>query len=341
MEKERILWLDSIKCFAIILVVIGHIIQFIVFPDNFDLNPIYRFIYSFHMPLFFLLSGYVSDNKEMGGDKIWGKALQLLVPFCVWGFVNRFTFMQSYHPYISIFKHPDYSLWFLWVLFIIYMTNYTSDYIAIEKNRSKSVFRLISCTLLFIIGNYVTASYGLGKVAQYAPFYYIGWLLKTNAKANQLIANRYFILFNIVLYMMASIFFIRDVNSLPESWPSIMMLLNQTYLYKFILAISACVCVVVMFKKYEESFDNVRVKEVGRNTLGIYAIHQTVIWLIVQVMSSDCIEISKSVGGFTILSIIVFLFTWVIMIFFRTNRITKLLFLGEFNKDTFMCLKRK
>ena len=56
-------WVDNIKGMAILLVVIGHVI------DGFELNGIYGsakyawntidLIYSFHMPLFFMISGYL------------------------------------------------------------------------------------------------------------------------------------------------------------------------------------------------------------------------------------------------------------------------------------------
>ena len=56
--KERIHWIDIAKGIAIMLVVIGHV------PDAFD-APFYRVaIYTFHMPLFFFLSGYVFSEKE-------------------------------------------------------------------------------------------------------------------------------------------------------------------------------------------------------------------------------------------------------------------------------------
>ena len=49
-DPERIHWIDMAKAIAIILVVIGHTVKFGTLPRN--------FIFSFHMPLFFILSGY-------------------------------------------------------------------------------------------------------------------------------------------------------------------------------------------------------------------------------------------------------------------------------------------
>lgn len=63
--------LDIIKGIAIILVVMGHCIQYgsgndyytsaLFFEEN-----IFKFIYSFHMPLFMLISGYVFGFSKGG-----------------------------------------------------------------------------------------------------------------------------------------------------------------------------------------------------------------------------------------------------------------------------------
>jgi len=64
----RILWADNLKGFLILLVVFGHVIQFSI-PDYKNLH-IFNYIYSFHMPLFMAISGYVS-YKEASYVK-WG-----------------------------------------------------------------------------------------------------------------------------------------------------------------------------------------------------------------------------------------------------------------------------
>lgn len=61
-KKVRIAWIDNVKGIAILLVVLGHVIQFMYCPSNFDQNPVFRVIYSFHMPLFFILSGCVTKS---------------------------------------------------------------------------------------------------------------------------------------------------------------------------------------------------------------------------------------------------------------------------------------
>ena len=56
-SKNRILWVDASRGIAMLLVILGHCIG--------SLNdPGYKFILSFHMPLFFFLSGYCAKKEE-------------------------------------------------------------------------------------------------------------------------------------------------------------------------------------------------------------------------------------------------------------------------------------
>lgn len=54
-QKRHIEWIDSLKGLAIILVVLGH--------NTGGENDAYHFFYTFHMPLFFLISGFLFSMK--------------------------------------------------------------------------------------------------------------------------------------------------------------------------------------------------------------------------------------------------------------------------------------
>jgi len=62
-NKGREVWLDGLKGFGILLVILGHVLSGYLdawtFPEAFfSFYPVRTWIYSFHMPLFFLISGY-------------------------------------------------------------------------------------------------------------------------------------------------------------------------------------------------------------------------------------------------------------------------------------------
>lgn len=117
-------WVDSAKGIGVILVVVGHLLY------NSDLPLLNKLIYSFHVPLFFILSGYV--QKEISGvNYLKRRARKLLVPFFlytiiglpIWGYliikhggtiVDVFT--DAFYVNGVISNNP---LWFLIVLFEI------------------------------------------------------------------------------------------------------------------------------------------------------------------------------------------------------------------------------
>lgn len=69
--------IDAAKGMAIVLVVMGHVCT--------GIPGLVKWIYSFHMPLFFLISGYLQEGK--GGGQfvpyLKKKVLTLLYPYCI------------------------------------------------------------------------------------------------------------------------------------------------------------------------------------------------------------------------------------------------------------------
>jgi len=77
MNKKRLSWVDVTKGFLMILVVIGH------YPGQLDF-PLGKYIYWFHMPAFFILSGlFFKPVIEKGLMKIsiHKRFMQLIVPY--------------------------------------------------------------------------------------------------------------------------------------------------------------------------------------------------------------------------------------------------------------------
>ena len=82
MDKKRIALWDNLKFILIVSVVIGH---FINIRDSVTYHSIFIFIYSFHMPLFFM---YLLANSSHGGNcvspvaKAHRRQLRLAVAIC-------------------------------------------------------------------------------------------------------------------------------------------------------------------------------------------------------------------------------------------------------------------
>lgn len=94
MNEKRINWIDVAKGWAIFLVIIGHsgISQY--------LCDVYSWIYSFHMALFFILSGYVFSVKKYHryGGFLLHKLKTLIIPYFVFQVLNNFI----WHLYVRL-----------------------------------------------------------------------------------------------------------------------------------------------------------------------------------------------------------------------------------------------
>jgi fucose 4-O-acetylase-like acetyltransferase len=73
-EKQRVLWVDFAKCLGIWLVVFGH-----TAPPEY----LHQFIFAFHMPLFFFISGYLEKNGRDIKQEASHGIKTLLIPYVI------------------------------------------------------------------------------------------------------------------------------------------------------------------------------------------------------------------------------------------------------------------
>ena len=74
MVKNRKIEFDILKGISILMVIIGHARP---------IFPVYEFFYSFHVPLFFVVSGYFFTLKDNIGRVVLKNAKQLIKPYVV------------------------------------------------------------------------------------------------------------------------------------------------------------------------------------------------------------------------------------------------------------------
>lgn len=130
---NRIFEFDFFKGIAIILMVMGHVIQ-----QNWEgalgHHPVYTWIYSFHMPLFFFISGFLI-NYTMGNKSIskalWKKSLSLLVPYFIGIYViTPFLSKESLPSFFHIITETDTRYWFVYILFVFSVLYYVGQLIS-------------------------------------------------------------------------------------------------------------------------------------------------------------------------------------------------------------------
>jgi len=146
-ERKKINWLLILQGWAMLWVVIGHSpLDLKTMPGY--ANGLYHFAYSFHMPLFMLVSGFLfyltrlNDGRPGGGIN-WSyyrifkdKALRLLLPGFVFSFLafvlktifsgemerqTTFSLREIIHSFLFPGDNPFAELWFIATLFWLMM----------------------------------------------------------------------------------------------------------------------------------------------------------------------------------------------------------------------------
>jgi len=323
MDINRIRYIDFAKGIAIILVVMGHMVQYNLKGDA--ANAIFNFIYSFHMPLFFFLSGYVAALKYEGIcirsvlPFIKKKSLSLLVPFLTWGILLnlllfRFSISDSLLQLKLLVSHPDRGPWFLFTLFII-QTAYLSVRLAVpyfrKHIRLAEYFLMVALiALIGVIGmlthnNYINPYY---SIAFFAGYYY--------KKQFDGECKNYILFVVFVLFAILSLKF--DFYS---SWGGNKMIIG---LLASLLMIRISKQSIIIFPQISE-----KIEWLGRNTLEIYVTHIPIIQL------SDGYIDTRNILPVPLFVIVLFLSIVVATIMVKTSEIIssipylRLLFYGK------------
>ena len=176
MNDTRIKWIDILKGIGIILVVVGHANW--LFTNATPSTFIQKYIYSFHMPLFFFLSGYLFINKKYSNYKkiLILKFKTLLIPYFFFSIIpvlynimvtlkyngNLFNYQTIIIQVLYLKKTIvvwDEPLWFLVCLFVVEILYYS---ISGYKWNTKIII------LLF-------CAYGGYRLSSVANFYVLPW----------------------------------------------------------------------------------------------------------------------------------------------------------------------
>jgi fucose 4-O-acetylase-like acetyltransferase len=319
--KQRLLYIDNLKGILILLVVLGHCIQNAL-PD-YENNLLFRFIYSFHMPLFIFVSGFVSYKDEYRPGSITKRFLQLVVPFLAWALCSDLLARRTLT--VDWLIQPDKGLWFLWVLFWISTGVYGAKIVAGKMNVREEMLAIPVAAVLFVIPIVNKLAFGFHLIAWYLPFYLMGYLLRKHY-ATLSKPLRYISWPMLALFLLSVPFW---MIKLPPTFLPADASVIYNFAYKFFVAVIACISLFHVASRTLNSTRNLLTYSTlgGGLTLGIYAIHQPVIKLVRFLIE----QTGLTCGGgllIAILFVATFALTLAIYAILSLNRYTAFLFLG-------------
>ncbi len=184
MENSRLVSIDIARAICIILVVIGHFV-----PDN---SPnwyvtIHDVIYTFHMPLFMFVSGYVywATRKPIKYQKfVWKKFQRLMIPYFFASIVVISIKLLTegglsvenpvgIAAYYKMFYLPVAGafLWFVFALFLIFLV------IPFFNTRKNLLILLVISLLLFCIPVPLPSIFCLAKFKSNLLYFVLGCAL--------------------------------------------------------------------------------------------------------------------------------------------------------------------
>lgn len=241
---NRIDIIDALKGYAIILVILGHIIVFLD-PNNFKDSILFTLIYSFHMPLLFVLSGYLVYGKSI--NPIWAfiakKFKGLFIPYLIWNIIGLLIvdfFWIKQDLTLKVFEtfYIYSNLWFLPVLFFSFLLLIL--FIFLEKfsltwiGQNFSVFfYLISYLIIMWLLVDQPPFQGFLPIRWFFPFVFVGYII---AKYKDYIFNFENRLFLISLFLFPILLPFWDIRIIQFADVGFIRLLTS-----FVLALSGII----------------------------------------------------------------------------------------------------
>lgn len=222
--KKRIEWIDSLRGFAMFFVIFGHAFYI---RNNFIRN----YIYSFHMPLFFFISGLTYKRKDISYlDYLKKKIKNLLLPYLclnifvfifkivlnlLFGLYRSTSLMSAIEFTIKGYSNliPCIQSWFILSLFIIDIIFFTLTKV-FKKDYMVTIFVIIIFILgiLYLRTNYTFLQYWhIDTSLVGLIFYYFGYILmKYYEKIKSLISNYKSLIFVIIALPLG--YYIQSIN---------------------------------------------------------------------------------------------------------------------------------
>lgn len=268
---SRDVWVDSAKGFAICLVVLGHVSRGLFAAGLYTNVMVFQhlddFLYSFHVPLFFFLSGlFLQRSLKKNGLKglLVNRTRTILYPYILWSVLQGVVEHAMGHYTNTVLTLPAvFSLWIpraqFWFLYALFLVTVATGLLLTVSTRVTYIFFVTLLSLLL----YLSVAY-----------------LPINPISQSIAPNLFFMILGILAAALG--IFDREVTVIQS------LLAAALYIYIFwrvgftladggqalraALAVAAIIAVVGIFSRMKHSY-NRALSYFGRFSLEIYLLH--------------------------------------------------------------------
>lgn len=285
-ETARLPFIDIAKAFAIIFIVIGHSVAYSEHCSN-----IFKFLYSFHVALFFFLSGYTFTTNKKFKELIKTKFSRIMIPYYFWSlaFIIPYAILgksvSDNLDKVSTFNIKDtilnifYAsgegliqnrpLWFLPALFTILCVYYLLIKLTSKSNSHSIILLVISLVIAFVCDKFLTIllPMSINHALIIGPIFYIGYLFNKFNLKEYVFKHFYYIIPMII---------IGTVCGLENSLVSYRALTFGNIFLAYISALTLSIPSIYIAFKIKE---NKVLEYIGKNTMGILIFHKLLIVL--------------------------------------------------------------
>ena len=323
-------YIDAAKGIAIVLVVIGHTIQYSYQGDNafFD-NIVFRWIYSFHMPLFMIISGYLFGGKARTdfdfGALAANRAKRCLVPVLSWTLL-----ISLYHGWIPkslsnirlFAEQLLLSYWFLWAVF------FCSLAAGLVCKYTKEKYWIAAFTAVIIISLITPDAYNFDCHKFMFPCFAAGILIRDSDIVKKIESKKAAVIAGGILYIGLFMMYRGNAYIYIGGWTLLNADNTLTVLfydiYRVVIGVVGSGMVLFLISKAPKKLNSV-LGHFGTASTGIYIISILLGSILMQRLAGiGSRELSVVIG-----SILTLAASYVISAILAKNKLTGMLFLGN------------
>lgn len=267
--KERLTHIDNAKAIGMMLIVACHVIPSGAFGKSGIYETWCNILGSFHVPVFFLLSGIFASSKT-DNRKMFARIVKLakyVAIFYLFGLVVDLLLAEP----LSL-RHIRMRIGTVWFLFVLLWLEAIVGWIKRYKFSPYVFFALA-------IGGGIMTYYGrsflfLGQALLCLPFYLTGYYAKDYLKASTF---RWRICLGSFAVWLALFVLCYKPQNISVS------IVGQNYLAFYAEAIAASICVLELSKLIKTKW----LAYYGRNTIVVMMVQMTIIWALQKLVAVD------------------------------------------------------